>query len=126
MNNFGSDFNSLISQYISSYKDVAVEGEESRYTYVGSETIGEVIEKLLILNIRVWILEDLAALAKSEGSNEQYISLKRKLDVCFKVKRPNLMDALNKMLKVSLQGEDRFYVDDNVKLYKYEQGEVKK
>ena len=71
---------------------------EERCDYVGSESIGEVIEKLLILNIRIWHLEDLAGIASKENNTEEYVRLKRIIDYCFKKRRPALVAALDAMV----------------------------
>lgn len=87
---------------------------------IGSETIGELLEKLQILNIRIWVLEDMAAVAKSEKKDDVYILLKNKLDVCFKIKRPKLILAINQMLDSLLLGNDSHTKDGQYKIYKNE------
>lgn len=117
---FAEDFNTLLSEYVSSYKEKALDENNEHTLYIGSETIGEIVEKLIILNIRIWILEDYAAEMKKVEDMVSYSSLKQKLDICFKVKRPILVEALNKMMRASVIGEEKFYTDQNVKLYKNE------
>jgi hypothetical protein len=66
---------------------------------IETDNIGEVIEKLSILHCRMWYLEDSIAEAKS---NDEVSELKRKIDICFKVKRPKLVQALNYMIDNSI------------------------
>ena len=84
---------------------------------IASETMGHVIEKLIILNIRYWHLEDLAGSLSPEDT--RYAEVKRKSEHLFAVERPRLISALNLMLKtaVSQHGAD-FLEDYNTKLYK--------
>jgi hypothetical protein len=62
---------------------------------VSTDTIAEVIEKLCILHVRNWMLEDLVPKATN---NEEYANLKRKCDHCNKIVRPRLLTALGIML----------------------------
>lgn len=61
---------------------------------IETDNLAEVIEKLAILHCRMWYLEDACGEAKSE---KEYASLKRKLDICFKDKRPKYIEAINEM-----------------------------
>lgn len=79
-----------------------------------TDTIAEVIEKLCILHIRTWFLEDMAGLAKTD---EELASIKRKIDICFKQKRPAYVQAINKMLDQCIKTE-KSLVEDSVKVYK--------
>lgn len=82
--------------------------------YVATDTIGEMIEKLAILHIRVWHLEDAIAAAKTD---EEVAELKRKIDICFKVKRPALVAAINLLINDAIIKE-RSLVEPSVKHYK--------
>jgi hypothetical protein len=82
--------------------------------YAASDSIGEVLEKLAILHIRTWHLEDAMQAAKSD---EELADLKRKVDICFKVKRPKLVAALNAIIDDSII-KGRSLREDSVKLYK--------
>jgi len=117
---FSEKLDELVKENINTYKKKALSDQDFLYTYVGTETIGEVIEKLLILNIRVWILEDLAAEAKLGNNDFSYTELKKKLDVCFKIKRPKLVTVLNQMFKMLQEGNEGVCEDGNIKLYKHE------
>ena len=82
--------------------------------YTNTDNIGEVIEKLCILHIRTWFLEDMAGLAKT---NDELADIKRKIDICFKIKRPVLVQAINKMIDQCIKSE-KSLVEDSVKVYK--------
>lgn len=81
---------------------------------IETDNIGEVIEKLAILHCRMWYLED--AIGVSKNDNE-IADLKRKIDICFKVKRPRYVEAINKMIDKSII-EGKSLQEDSVKLYK--------
>lgn len=81
---------------------------------VATDNLGEVIEKLCILHIRTWFLEDMVGVAKSD---EEVASLKRKIDICFKQKRPQYIQAINRMIdECVINGKS--LVEDSVKIYK--------
>lgn len=81
---------------------------------IETDNLGEVIEKLSILHCRMWYLED----AISEAKTDQEIAeLKRKIDICFKVKRPKYVQAINRMVENSIVN-GKSLVEDSVKLYK--------
>ena len=82
--------------------------------YIQTDSIGEVIEKLVILHIRMWMLEDLLGVAKTA---EEIANLKKKTDTCFKVKRPMYVAAINRLIDESIQTEKRL-VEESVKIYK--------
>lgn len=82
--------------------------------YAASDTFGELLEKLAILHIRTWHLEDAMQEAKSD---EELADLKRKVDICFKVKRPKLVAALNAMIDDSII-RNKSLREDSVKMYK--------
>lgn len=82
--------------------------------YAASDSVGEVLEKLAILHIRTWHLEDAMQAAKSD---EELADLKRKVDICFKVKRPKLVAALNAMIDDAILN-GKSLREDSVKLYK--------
>lgn len=82
--------------------------------YAASDNIGEVLEKLAILHIRTWHLEDAMQAAKTD---EELADLKRKVDICFKVKRPKLVAALNALIDDAII-HGKSLREDSVKLYK--------
>jgi hypothetical protein len=82
--------------------------------YVATDSFGEVIEKLVILHIRTWMLEDAIQSAKT---NDEVAELKRKIDVCFKVKRPRFVQAINLMVDDAIS-RNKSLTENSVKLYK--------
>lgn len=81
---------------------------------IETDSIGEVIEKLSILHCRMWYLEDAMADAKNDA---ELAALKRKVDICFKQKRPKYVEAINKMINTTIETE-RSLIEESVKLYK--------
>lgn len=81
---------------------------------IQTDNIGEVIEKLSILHCRMWYLEDSIADAKSDI---EVANLKRKIDICFKDKRPRLVAALNLMINDAITN-NKSLIEDSVKHYK--------
>ena len=79
-----------------------------------TDSVGEVIEKLCILHCRMWYLED--AIGMTESDNE-IVDLKRKIDICFKVKRPKYVQAINRMVDNSVI-HGKSLIEDSVKHYK--------
>jgi hypothetical protein len=81
---------------------------------IETDNLGEVIEKLSILHCRMWYLED--AIGASNNAEERS-ELKRKIDICFKQKRPKYVEAINRMVDNAIKKE-KSLVEDSVKLYK--------
>lgn len=81
---------------------------------IETDNIGEVIEKLAILHCRMWYLEDAIGVSKSDT---EIADLKRKIDICFKQKRPKYVEAVNRMIDKSIL-DGKSLVEDSVKLYK--------
>lgn len=79
-----------------------------------SDNLGEVIEKLVILHIRTWFLEDMAGVAKTDS---ELADIKRKVDICFKQKRPMYVQAINKMVDAAIK-DGKSLREDSVKVYK--------
>lgn len=86
---------------------------------IQTDSLGEVVEKLVILHIRMWMLEDAMAEAKTD---QELADLKRKVDICFKQKRPMFVAAINRMVDSAILG-NKSLVEESVKLY---QGHQKK
>lgn len=80
---------------------------------IETDNIGEVIEKLAILHCRMWYLEDAAGIAKTD---EELADIKRKVDICFKQKRPKYVEAINRMIDKSIT-ENKSLIEDSVKMY---------
>lgn len=82
--------------------------------YIQTDNLGEVVEKLVILHIRTWMLEDAIQEAKTDS---QIAELKKKIDTCFKIKRPSLVQAINALVDNSIL-TGKTLREDSVKLYK--------
>lgn len=82
--------------------------------YIETDNLGEVVEKLAILHIRTWMLEDAIQQAKTDS---EVAELKRKIDICFKVKRPRYVEAINRMVDNAISA-NKSLREDSVKLYK--------
>ena len=80
---------------------------------IETDNIGEVIEKLSILHCRMWYLED--SISSSQDDSE-IADLKRKIDICFKTKRPKYVQAINRMIENSII-TGKSLVEDSVKHY---------
>ena len=74
-----------------------------------AETLGSLVDKLSIKNLRIWHLEE--ALEKDSGSEE----LKAKRDLADK-QRQNLVEEINCFLVAALQGEVCIR-DEKIKMY---------
>jgi hypothetical protein len=81
---------------------------------IETDNLGEVIEKLSILHCRMWYLEDAISDAKSDT---EIAELKRKIDICFKTKRPKYVQAINRMVENCVVNS-KSLVEDSVKHYK--------
>ena len=81
-----------------------------------SETFSEILDRFIVLHIRMWKLEDAAGEAKSD---KELADIKRKVDYCFKDRRPKLIKAINSYLDVYISKKQiRKFSEENVKLYK--------
>ncbi len=83
------------------------------YDDIYTDTLAEIIDKLIIVHIRYWYLEDAMAKAKSD---KELATLRRKSEVLFKEKRPMLVAALDKLLVNVLTGKTK-YTPSNLKKY---------
>ena len=111
MINFGEVFDAAIKDTVN---DVLIKGEIPDIVLSETDNLGEVVEKLCILHIRTWMLEDAAQEAISD---EELGTLKRKIDICFKQKRPRLVQAINRQVSDAIVNNTSL-VEDSVKLYK--------
>ena len=100
MPNLGNSIEEVIEKTV---KRVLDEGGLPDSTYVETDNLGEVIEKLAIIHIRMWMLEDAIQAAKSDT---EIADLKRKCDIC-----------INLMVDTAIK-QNRSLVEDSVKLYK--------
>ena len=81
---------------------------------IETDSIAEVIEKLSILHCRMWYLEDSIS---SASDDLEIADLKKKIDICFKIKRPKYVQAINRMIEKSVIS-GKSLIEDSVKIYK--------
>lgn len=111
MSNLGETFEEIIKRTVENVlSDRVIPDSE----YVATDNLGEIVEKLAIIHIRMWMLEDAIQAAKSD---EEIAELKRKCDICFKVKRPKYVQAINKLVDDAII-YNKSLREDSVKLYK--------
>jgi hypothetical protein len=82
--------------------------------YIATDNLGEIVEKLVILHIRTWMLEDQLPLAKDDA---EVGIIKNKIDICFKIKRPKFVQAINLLVEDAIRN-NKSLKEDSVKLYK--------
>ena len=111
MNDFGEVIDAAIKNTVN---DVLAKGELPDIIFSETDNLGEVVEKLCILHIRTWMLEDAAQEATTD---EELGVLKRKIDICFKQKRPRLVQAINRQVSNAIINKTSL-IEDSVKLYK--------
>jgi len=108
----GQEFEYIIKERVSEILDREEMPELSK-DIIHTDNIGEVLEKLIIVHIRMWMLEDAIGLA----DDKDVANLKRKIDICFKQKRPKYVEAMNQMLDDAIIN-GKSLVEDSVKEYK--------
>lgn len=113
MSGFGTVLDDFVKQRVAAVLDNKQIPDEPAQ-YIETDNLAEVIEKLVILHIRMWMLEDTMREAKTD---EDIASIKKKCDICFKVKRPRYVEAINLMVDNSIES-GRSLREDSVKLYK--------
>ena len=111
MSDLGQSFEEVIKRTVHS---VLSERYLPDSEYVATDNLGEIVEKLAIIHIRMWMLEDAIQAAKTD---EEIAELKRKCDICFKVKRPKYVQAINKLVDDAII-YNKSLREDSVKLYK--------
>lgn len=81
-----------------------------------SENFAEMLDRFVVLHIRMWKLEDAISSAKNDG---EIADLKKKIDFCFKEKRPKLTKAINFFLDsyVDKNHPNKKFSEENIKLY---------
>lgn len=110
-NKFGETLEKCIKDTVD---NVLSERKIPNIEYIQTDNLGEVVEKLVILHIRTWMLED----AIQEATEDSEIAeLKKKIDSCFKVKRPALVQAINLLVDNAI-AKEKSLREDSVKLYK--------
>jgi hypothetical protein len=111
MKNLGESIEEIIAQTVNR---VLSEKNVPEVEYIATDNLGEIVEKLSILHIRTWMLEDAIQEAKTD---EEIADLKRKIDICFKSKRPKLVQAINLLVDDAIS-QNKGLREDSVKLYK--------
>lgn len=104
-----------IDLYISEkVKEILNNNKFPEYDDIHSDSFSELIDKLIVVHIRLWYLED----AMTEEKNPETIALlKKKADITFKQKRPMLVNAIDKTIINMCKG--KFNPDSiNPKVYK--------
>lgn len=119
MTPFAERFTAIVEEAISAIvHEASVEKIEEipDAEYIFTDTVGEIIDRLLILHIRVWHLENRAQAVIDDDA--AYANVRRKIEYCFKVKRPGLMAALNRALgDVIKRGREELLLGCDVKQY---------
>lgn len=110
-----TEFQDLIDQRIREHVATICSTGEIPDTkeFIETDNFGEVIDKLIIVHIRTWMLEDKI---HQDISDEELADLKRKIDQCFKRKRPQLVQALNRLVEKAVV-EGKSLVEDSIKIY---------
>jgi hypothetical protein len=85
-----------------------------KYDNVYTDTLAELIDKLCIMHVRYWYLEDAMA---SCNNDEELLHLRKKSESLFKEKRPMLVAGFDKLIIKILKGELN-YTPINTKHYK--------
>jgi len=111
MNKFGNLIDECIKETV---EEVLSRKEIPDIQYVETDNLGEVIEKLSILHTRMWMLEDAIQAA---NTNDEISELKKKIDICFKIKRPRLVQAVNLLVDNAI-AQNKSLREDSVKMYK--------
>jgi len=110
-NKFGEIIENCIKETVN---EVLSQRELPDVEYIETDNLGEVVEKLAILHIRMWMLEDMI---NASTTDEELANLKRKIDICFKIKRPRLVQAVNSLVDTSIS-KNKSLREDSVKIYK--------
>jgi len=109
------NFGEYVDKYIQDTVDKALsERSIPDVEYIETDNIGELLEKLAILHVRMWMLEDTI---DGDITDEEIGNIKRKIDICFKQKRPKFVQAINIMLDNAIIN-GKTLREDSVKLYK--------
>ena len=109
----GENIDDFIKEYVNRVLSESSEMPDIPADLVATDNIGEVIEKSIILHIRTWMLEDKIGIATNDT---EIADLKRKIDICFKQKRPSYIQALNRMIDNAIRTGNSL-IEDSVKNY---------
>jgi len=97
MSDLGQTFEEVIKRTV---HDVLSGRDLPDSEYVATDNLGEIVEKLAIIHIRMWMLEDAIQAATTD-----------------KVKRPKYVQAINKLVDDAII-YNKSLREDSVKLYK--------
>lgn len=82
-----------------------------------TDNFGEVLERLIILSIRVWFFENDMGEAHVRGDDAKIAEIKKKMDILWKRKRPSLVAAINRLVDDALV-HGKSLREDSLKIYK--------
>lgn len=109
------EIGNMMDEFIKNYvAEVFASGGLPDTSYVATDNLGEVVEKLIILHIRTWMLEDMI---QSATTDSEVAEIKKKIDICFKQKRPRFVEAINLMVDDAIKSGNSLR-EDSVKIYK--------
>jgi len=111
---FGTFLDDFIKERVAAVLDNREIPDQPSHEYIETDNLAEVVEKLIILHIRMWMLEDTM---REAVTDEDIAAIKKKCDICFKVKRPRYVEAVNLMVDNAIES-GRSLREDSVKLYK--------
>tara|TARA_R110000824_G_scaffold74599_8_gene189568 strand:+ start:3896 stop:4246 length:351 start_codon:yes stop_codon:yes gene_type:complete len=114
----GTELDKYIQQKV---KEVLDNDKFPEYDNIHSDTFSELIDKLIIVHIRLWYLEDAT---NAESNPNKIAELKRKADITFKEKRPMLVKAIDKTITNMCNGKFSPTVE-NIKAYSGYENETK-
>lgn len=117
--NIGQTIENIIKQVVTDTLNKS-KNVEMPSDIVFTDNFGEILEKLIILTTRVWYLEDRIGELISLNDpkhNQEIVDLKKKIDICFKQKRPNYIQSLNKIVEAAILNGKKIE-EDSVKIYK--------
>jgi hypothetical protein len=110
MKKIGDTFDKFIQERVA---EILHENKFPDYDNVFTDTFSELIDKLIIVHIRYWYLEDAMANAKTD---EDLVKYRKKSEILFKEKRPMLVEAIDKLFFKMMKGELN-YSTTNLKKY---------
>lgn len=106
----GESLNKYIEEKVS---EMLRQNKFPYYDDVYTDTFGELIDRLTIINIRYWYLEDAMTNATTD---KEMIKYRKKAAVLFQEKRPMLVKAIDKLF-VKLVENKLNYTPSNTKKY---------
>lgn len=83
------------------------------YDKIYTDTFSELIDKLIIVHIRYWYIEDAMSNVKTD---KELVMYRKKSESLFKEKRPMLVEALDKLIYSVIKGDIK-YTPINTKKY---------